>query len=51
MKVTGQKLKRFMGNCNRISQVKIDPAPDEWDRLYNVDFSIQVKDKYVGIQI
>lgn len=30
---------------------KIEPAPDEWDRLYNVDFYIQVKDKYIGIQI
>ncbi len=30
---------------------KIEPAPDEWDRLYNVDFFIKVKDKYIGIQI
>ena len=31
--------------------VPIRPAPDEWDRLYNVDFFIEVKGKYVGIQI
>jgi hypothetical protein len=31
--------------------VKIQPAPDEWDRVFNVDFFIQVKDKYIGIQI
>jgi hypothetical protein len=31
--------------------VKLIPAPDNWDRLYNVDFYIQVKDKYIGIQI
>ncbi len=31
--------------------VKIEPAPDEWDRLYNVDFFIKVKDKYIGLQI
>lgn len=31
--------------------VPIKPAPDEWDRLYNVDFYIQVKGKYIGIQI
>lgn len=31
--------------------VKIEPAPDEWDRLYNVDFFIRVKDKYIGLQI
>ncbi len=31
--------------------VKIDPAPDEWDRLYNVDFFIKVGEKYIGLQI
>ena len=31
--------------------VKVHPAPDEWDRTYNVDFYIQVGDKYIGIQI
>lgn len=31
--------------------VKIEPAPDEWDRLYNVDFYIKIKDKYIGLQI
>lgn len=31
--------------------VKIEPAPDEWDRLYNVDFFIKVRDKYIGLQI
>jgi len=31
--------------------VKLIPAPNNWDRLYNVDFYIQVKDKYIGIQI
>lgn len=30
---------------------KIEPASDEWDRTYSVDFFIQVKDKYIGIQI
>ncbi len=30
---------------------KIEPAPDNWDRLYNVDFFIQVKNKYIGLQI
>ena len=28
--------------------VKIQPAPDEWDRSYNVDFFIQVEDKSVS---
>lgn len=31
--------------------LKIEPAPDEWDRLYNVDFFIKVNDKFIGIQI
>lgn len=31
--------------------VKINPASDQWDRLYNIDFYIQVKNFYIGIQI
>lgn len=31
--------------------VKIEPACDEWDRLFNVDFFIKVKDAFVGLQI
>jgi len=31
--------------------VKIEPAPDEWDRLFNVDFFIKIGPKYIGIQI
>ena len=31
--------------------VKIHPAPDEWDRTYNVDFYIKVAEKYIGLQI
>ena len=31
--------------------VKVEPAPDEWDRGYNVDFFIKVKDRYIGLQI
>ena len=29
----------------------IKPAPDEWDRKFNVDFFIQISDKYIGLQI
>ncbi|TZE81146.1 MjaI family restriction endonuclease [Calorimonas adulescens] len=29
----------------------IEPAPDEWDRLFNVDFYIKIRDSYVGLQI
>ena len=31
--------------------VPIKPAPDECDRLYNVDFFIEVNGKHIGIQI
>ena len=34
-----------------ILRVKIEPAPDEWDRLFNVDFFIKIKDKFIGLQI
>lgn len=31
--------------------IEIKPAPDEWDRLYNVDFYIQAGNNYIGLQI
>lgn len=31
--------------------VTVEPAPDEWDRLYNVDFFVPIGQKAVGIQI
>ncbi len=31
--------------------LKIEPAPDEWDRLFNVDFFIKVNKSYIGLQI
>ncbi|MCX7883404.1 MAG: MjaI family restriction endonuclease [Brevinematales bacterium] len=34
-----------------ILNIKIEPAPDEWDRKYNVDFYIKIKDFYIGLQI
>jgi hypothetical protein len=39
------------GQLQDILGVKIEPAPDEWDRLYNVDFFIRIKDKHIGLQI
>jgi hypothetical protein len=39
------------GQLQKILGVKIEPAPDKWDRLYNVDFFIKVEDKYIGLQI
>jgi hypothetical protein len=34
-----------------VLNMKIEPAPDEWDRLYNVDFYIEINGKYIGLQI
>ncbi len=31
--------------------MKLTPAPDEWDRRYQVDFFIALADKFIGIQI
>lgn len=39
------------GQLESIVNRKIEPAPDEWDRTYGVDFYIQVNDRNVGIQI
>ena len=39
------------GQLQGILGIKIQPAPDKWDRTYCVDFYIQVNDKYIGLQI
>jgi len=35
----------------KILGVNIEPAPDSWDRGFNVDFFIKIRDKYIGLQI
>lgn len=39
------------GQLESIINLKIHPAPDEWDRSYNVDFYIEVSKKFIGLQI
>lgn len=39
------------GQLQDILGVKIEPASDEWDRLFNVDFYIKIKERYIGLQI
>ena len=39
------------GQLQDILGVKIEPAPDEWDRGFNVDFFIKIREKYIGLQI
>lgn len=45
------EVETIYGQLQDILQVKIQPAPDEWDRTYNVDFYIQVGSRYIGLQI
>lgn len=45
------EIETIYGKLEKCLDVKIDPAPDEWDRLYNVDFYIQIGEKYIGLQI
>ena len=45
------EIKTIYGQLQQILRINIEPAPDEWDRLYNVDFFIKMKDKYIGLQI
>lgn len=45
------EVRTIYGQLQNTLEVKIEPAPDEWDRLYNVDFFIKIKDKYIGLQV
>lgn len=45
------EIQTIYGQLQSILNVKIEPAPDEWDRLYNVDFFIKIKERYIGLQI
>src|SRR4030042_3629108 len=39
------------GQLQDILGISIKAAPDEWERTYNVDFFIEIKGKYIGLQI
>jgi hypothetical protein len=45
------EIQTIYGQLQEALGAKVEPAPDEWDRGYNVDFFIKVKDKYIGLQI
>jgi len=45
------EIQTIYGQLQEALGVKVEPAPDEWDRRYNVDFFIKVKEKYIGLQI
>ncbi len=45
------EIQTVYGQLQEILAVKIEAAPDEWDRLFNVDFFIKIGEKYIGLQI
>ncbi len=45
------EIQTIYGQLEKELGVKVQPAPDEWDRGYNVDFYIDIKGKYIGLQI
>ena len=45
------EIKTIYGQLERELAYKIEPAPDRWDRLYNVDFFLKIKEKFIGLQI
>src|SRR5450830_1240403 len=46
-----REISTIYGQLEEELGVKIEPASDEWDRIYNVDLYIKIKGKYIGIQI
>lgn len=45
------EIQTVYGQLQKMLNIKIDPASDKWDRLFNVDFYIKINDKYIGLQI
>jgi hypothetical protein len=45
------EIQTIYGQLQNALGVKVEPAPDEWDRGYNVDFFIKIENKYIGLQI
>jgi hypothetical protein len=45
------EIETIYGQLEGAAERKIEPAPDNWDRSYSVDFFIQVGEKFIGIQI
>jgi len=45
------EIRTIYGQLQQELGYKIEPASDRWDRIFNVDFFIKIKKKYIGIQI
>ena len=46
-----REIRTIYEQLQEMVQEKIQPAPDEWDRLFNVDFFIQINERFIGLQI
>lgn len=46
-----REIDTIYGQLHVLLGVKLEAAPDEWDRLFNVDFFIKIGENYIGIQI
>ena len=45
------EIETIYGQLEGAVERKIEPAPDNWDRAYSVDFFIKIGEKFIGIQI
>ena len=45
------EVETIYGILERELEAEIKPAPDEWDRKYNIDFYIRAKQGIIGLQI
>lgn len=45
------EIETIYGQLEELLNHKIEPAPDNWDRSYNVDFYIKINSYFIGIQI
>lgn len=45
------EVRTIYGQLAQELDASIEPAPDEWDRLFNVDFFIRIDESYIGLQI
>lgn len=45
------EIQTIYGQLQHLLEIEIKPAPDEWDRLFNVDFFVDINGKHIGFQI
>lgn len=45
------EIKTIYGQLEQNLGYKIEPSPDKWDRLFNVDLFIKIKERFIGLQI